>query len=116
MEPLLQLHGVGKHYGSHTALEGIDLTVTPGQSLALLGHNGAGKTTLVKIMLGLTRPSQGRLTVGLAGCRDVHARAWRHRLGFRNSSRSRCRECRSQLFDYRGFQTGPAGAYQRRLH
>jgi Cu-processing system ATP-binding protein len=54
---------VGKRYGDITAVEQVDLAVAAGESLALLGHNGAGKTTLLKLMLGLIRPSSGRVRV-----------------------------------------------------
>ncbi len=43
-----------------TALDGVSLRVEPGQVFGLLGPNGAGKTTTVKILLGLTRPTEGR--------------------------------------------------------
>jgi len=43
------------------ALEGIDLHVKPGQSLALVGENGSGKTTLIKLLTGLYSPTGGRI-------------------------------------------------------
>ncbi|MBF0373624.1 MAG: ABC transporter ATP-binding protein, partial [Alphaproteobacteria bacterium] len=52
-----------KRYGARTVVDGVSLTLRGGERLALLGHNGAGKTTLMKMMLGLTRPSGGRLRV-----------------------------------------------------
>jgi ABC-2 type transport system ATP-binding protein len=48
-----------KQYGSITALKGVSLTVPRGEIFGLLGQNGAGKTTLIKILLGLTRSTQG---------------------------------------------------------
>lgn len=44
-------------------LKGIDLTIKPGESLALVGINGAGKTTLVKLICGLYRPTKGEILV-----------------------------------------------------
>jgi len=61
--PALQLEAVSKRYGDQTALSGVSLDAGQGERLALLGHNGAGKTTLIKLLLGLTRPSEGRIGV-----------------------------------------------------
>lgn len=60
-EPLLRLEGITKSFGAIQALRGIDLTVDPGEVVALLGDNGAGKSTLVKIIAGGLRPSSGRI-------------------------------------------------------
>ena len=71
---LLSLSDVGKHYGSVTALTGVDLTLQAGEILALLGHNGAGKTTLMKIILGLTEHDSGSVSVlGRAAGESNHA-------------------------------------------
>jgi ABC-2 type transport system ATP-binding protein len=58
-QPALVVCGLGKRYGSVVALEGIDLTVEPGELVGLVGANGAGKSTLMKIACGLVRPSTG---------------------------------------------------------
>lgn len=52
-----------KRYGDHTALDGLDLTVTPGEIYCLLGANGAGKSTTIKLFLGLLQPSGGTARV-----------------------------------------------------
>jgi Cu-processing system ATP-binding protein len=54
---------VGKRYGELIAVTEVSLEVAAGERLALLGHNGAGKTTLMKLMLGLIRPTAGRVRV-----------------------------------------------------
>ena len=62
----IQAEGLRKVYRTRfssrhiTALDGVSLRVEPGQVFGLLGPNGAGKTTTVKILLGLTRPTEGR--------------------------------------------------------
>ncbi|MEE1786409.1 ATP-binding cassette domain-containing protein [Streptomyces sp. SP17BM10] len=61
--PALMIRGLHKHYRSHRALDGVDLTVWPGEVYGLLGPNGAGKTTLMKALLGLQRPSAGTIEV-----------------------------------------------------
>lgn len=60
----IQTQGLGKTFrGGVTALDDIDLTVQRGEIVALLGPNGAGKTTLIDLVLGLTHPTTGTLTV-----------------------------------------------------
>ena len=56
---MIQVRGISKSFGSTTALNGVDLEVPDGGSMALLGRNGAGKTTLAKIVLGLVRADSG---------------------------------------------------------
>ena len=59
--PLLQLRGVGKHFGPVQALSDINLDVPAGQVTALVGDNGAGKTTLIKCIAGIWEPSGGEV-------------------------------------------------------
>lgn len=59
----IQVRGLGKSYGDHVVLDGIDLTVAEGSVFSLLGPNGAGKTTMVKIMATLTAPGSGQVLV-----------------------------------------------------
>jgi ABC-2 type transport system ATP-binding protein len=55
--------GLVKRYGSHTALDGVDLAVPPGTVYGLVGPNGAGKTTLLGLLAGLRRPTAGELRI-----------------------------------------------------
>jgi ABC-2 type transport system ATP-binding protein len=57
------LEGVRKSYGSVQAVGGVDLSITPGETVALLGPNGAGKSTAIDMMLGLARPDAGHVTI-----------------------------------------------------
>jgi branched-chain amino acid transport system ATP-binding protein len=59
--PLLSIEGLTVDYRGTIALENVDLALAGGQALALLGANGAGKSTLLKSILGLARPSAGRI-------------------------------------------------------
>jgi ABC-2 type transport system ATP-binding protein len=55
-------------FGDKTALDGVDLTIAPGEIHALLGPNGAGKTTLIRVLSGLVKPQAGTVfTNGLVG-------------------------------------------------
>lgn len=61
-EPLLRLRGVSKRFGHTQALDGVDLDLHLGESVAVLGENGAGKSTLMKILAGVYTPDAGELT------------------------------------------------------
>jgi branched-chain amino acid transport system ATP-binding protein len=61
--PLIEASGVHTHYGASHVLHGIDFTIRPGETVALMGRNGMGKSTLIRSMLGLVRPSAGRVMV-----------------------------------------------------
>jgi ABC-2 type transport system ATP-binding protein len=63
MGAAVTLTGLRKVYGDVTAVAGVDLVIAPGEVVALLGPNGAGKSTTVDMMLGLTRPDAGAVTI-----------------------------------------------------
>jgi len=58
---LLRLTGVSRDYGDRVALSPIDLSVAPGQCVAVLGVNGSGKSTLLRIAAGRDQPSSGQV-------------------------------------------------------
>ena len=60
-EPVLRVEQVESFYGKIQALRGINLAVTPGQIIAVLGSNGAGKTTTLKTISGIVRAQTGRI-------------------------------------------------------
>ncbi|WP_431986080.1 ABC transporter ATP-binding protein [Streptomyces griseoflavus] len=63
------------------ALEGIDLTIPAGQTVAFVGETGAGKSTLVKLVARFYDPTGGRVTADGTDLRDLDLTAYRHRLG-----------------------------------
>jgi ABC-2 type transport system ATP-binding protein len=69
-----QFTRVTKNYGMVEALRGLDLTIKPGELVALLGANGAGKTTAVRTLLGLSKPTSGEVRVFGGDPRDARSR------------------------------------------
>jgi len=55
------MRGVRRSFGATKALRGVDLTVLPGEVMALVGENGAGKSTLMKILSGAIPPDEGQM-------------------------------------------------------
>lgn len=60
----MRLDGISKRYGKTLALNDVSLSMAPGRCLAIVGENGAGKSTLVKVIGGMTHPSEGRVLIG----------------------------------------------------
>ncbi|MER6216133.1 MULTISPECIES: ABC transporter ATP-binding protein [unclassified Streptomyces] len=59
----IELSGLTKRYGPVVGVDGLDLTVRPGEVFGFLGPNGAGKTTTLRCLTGLIRPTAGRVRV-----------------------------------------------------
>src|SRR5688572_22945438 len=60
---MIEFQSVTRTYGQKVAVAGLDLVVPRGELFAFLGPNGAGKTTTIKMLVGLLRPSSGRVLV-----------------------------------------------------
>ncbi|HEX3793515.1 MAG TPA: ATP-binding cassette domain-containing protein [Acidimicrobiales bacterium] len=63
VRPVLECHGLTKHFGGITAVDGVDLVVQPHEVVGLIGHNGAGKTTLFDVISGFLEPDGGQLFI-----------------------------------------------------
>lgn len=73
----VELHSVTKRFGTHTAVDRLDLAIPEGGIYGLLGPNGSGKTTSIRMIMGILLPDEGRISL-LGG----HPDATRHRVGY----------------------------------
>ena len=63
MSILVQFSNVSKNFGTKSLIDNISFTINKGDLTTLIGPNGAGKTTIAKLMLGLEKPSSGKITM-----------------------------------------------------
>jgi iron(III) transport system ATP-binding protein len=68
----IEVRGLRQVFGAQPVLDGIDLDVPGGTTLALLGPSGCGKSTLLKLLAGLLRPDAGRIAFGTQTVADAH--------------------------------------------
>jgi sulfonate transport system ATP-binding protein len=69
----IRIEGVGKRFGARAVLRGVDLTIQPGQFIAIVGRSGSGKSTLLRMLAGLDQPDEGHVTLGGVAPRDAAA-------------------------------------------
>lgn len=69
----LEARGLTHRYGSDEVLGGVDLTLTPGECVAMIGPNGAGKTTLLRCLAGTLEPSEGAAMLDGVGLHDMRS-------------------------------------------
>jgi putative spermidine/putrescine transport system ATP-binding protein len=77
--PYLEVRGVSRKFGGTLVLDDVDLTMTRGEFVALLGHSGCGKTTLLRCLAGLIMPDRGSILIG--GENISHLPAHRRNVG-----------------------------------
>ncbi len=75
--PSLVANGLRRSFAGHTALDGLDLDVSPGEVHAVVGLNGAGKTTLFRLLLGMLRPDAGQAQVLGVDATEAPRALWR---------------------------------------
>jgi len=81
---IIELDGVGRSFdgGRSFAVDGVSLTVAPGEILALVGASGSGKTTILKMINRLVEPDRGRVLIEGAPADDLPAPELRRRIGY----------------------------------
>ena len=82
--PVVRLADIRKRFGALSALDGISLSVAPGEVVGIIGRSGAGKSTLIRCLNGLERPDSGTVEVlgqDLAGLPEAELRRLRARIG-----------------------------------
>jgi len=84
-QPLIRLRDLDVHFGQQRVLRDINLDVARGQTVAVIGESGCGKTVLLKTIIGLIRPSAGKVSFDgrdLAGLNPDELATTRTRFGF----------------------------------
>lgn len=73
-EPVVMVEGLARHFGAHEVVRSLDLTVAPGERVALRGPNGSGKTTVLRCIAGTVTPSGGHISIGGHPAGTIEAR------------------------------------------
>jgi len=82
MNPAIALEQVGKTHDGAVALQGVDLSIAPGQFVALVGGSGAGKTTLLKTINALAPPTSGVVRIDGEAVKALDGPVLRRRIGY----------------------------------
>ncbi|HEX4421082.1 MAG TPA: ATP-binding cassette domain-containing protein, partial [Kofleriaceae bacterium] len=83
-KPVIELDNITVSFGDNHVLRGLDLKITPGQSTVVIGRSGSGKSVLLKLMMGLMKPTSGRVMLfgrDLATCSPLELLELRKRMG-----------------------------------
>jgi phospholipid/cholesterol/gamma-HCH transport system ATP-binding protein len=83
-KPVIELVDVSVAFGDKQVLRGLNLKITPGQTTVVIGRSGSGKTVLLRLMMGLTRPTSGKVILfgkDLAECSPLEVIELRKRMG-----------------------------------
>ena len=73
---MIELQDVTVRFGEREILRGVDLTVAAGETLVILGASGSGKSTILRVLLGLVKPTSGRVLIDGVDVTDYSERQW----------------------------------------
>lgn len=79
---MLELNNITKYFGEIRAVDSVSLKVNEGEMLGLVGPNGSGKSTLIKIMLGIARPTSGKVLLDNSEMTESRWKELRKRIGY----------------------------------
>ncbi|NWG14644.1 MAG: heme ABC exporter ATP-binding protein CcmA [Acidobacteria bacterium] len=79
---MLEVRGLAKYFGRFTALRDFNVSVGRGEFVSLFGRNGAGKTTFLRVVAGLSRPSEGLVRIHAPGGETLTPQASRGLMGY----------------------------------
>ena len=79
---MIHLDAVTKRYGTEVAVRDVSLTIPAEKTTVLIGPSGSGKSTLLRLMIGLTQPDAGTVTVDGQRLSRANVRTLRHRMGY----------------------------------
>lgn len=65
---MITIQGITKSYGNNKGVFDLHLSIKKGEVFGFLGPNGAGKSTTIRLLMGMIRPDQGRLTINQLDC------------------------------------------------
>ena len=109
----IRAHAIARRFGDEQAVAGVDLEISAGEIVALVGLNGAGKSTLMRLLLGMLRPDSG--TAEVLGCRVVDAdrAVWWERRSARVAAAAIITDLELDHWRYRATRTLSLGNRQR---
>lgn len=73
---MIELQDVTVRFGEREILRGVDLTVSAGETLVILGESGSGKSTILRVLIGLIKPTSGRVLIDGVDVTDYSERQW----------------------------------------
>jgi len=78
----IELKNICFSYNNHEVLKNINLTIKKGENVAFIGVSGVGKTTLVDLIIGIYKPTKGKIYIDKKELNDSNVRSWRKKIGY----------------------------------